>query len=153
MREAVTIRPLRPDDARAVRALDRLILGRDRSSTWDSHVERFLKESDVDLLPDSPFGSHVAEWHGKVVGFLLSEFQAGEYGLPRGAWVIAVAVHPEMRRAGVGKALMQALVKQCKERKIQDVYAVVMPRDERISDFLRANGLQPGPVLVYGRRV
>jgi ribosomal protein S18 acetylase RimI-like enzyme len=153
VREKVTIRPLRPGDAWAVRNLDRLILGPDRSRSWDSHVERFLTDADVDVLPDAPFGCHLAVWHGKVVGFLLSEFQAGEYGLPRGAWVIAVAVHPEMRRAGVGKALMQALVMQCRERKIEDIFAVVKPGDDRIGDFLSACDMEPSPVIVYGRRV
>ena len=152
MREAIVVRQLGQSDARAVRQLDRLILGRDRSSTWDSHVARFLDVADIEALPHPPFGSHVAEWQGEVVGFLLSEIQSGEYGLPRGAWVIAVGVHPEMRREGIGKALVEALVRQCRERGIEEVYAAVRPGDDRIGDFLKACGMQASRITVFGRR-
>ena len=121
--------------------------------SWDAHVERFLDSADVDTLPEAPFGSHVAEWKGEVVGFLLSEFQAGEYGLPRGAWVVAVAVHPEMRRTGVGGALVEALVAQCREHKVEDIYGVVRPGDDRVADFLRKCGLEASKVAVFGRKV
>jgi len=151
--ERFIIRPLRPGDAHSLRRLDSLILGSDRSGTWDALVERFLDVADVDTLPDSPIGSHVAEWQGEIVGFILSEVQTGEYGLPAGAWVIAVAVHPEMRREGIGKALVDALVGQCKARGIDEIYAAVRPGDERIGDFLSSCGLQPSRVTVYGRRV
>ncbi len=153
MKEQFTIRPLKPGDALAVRQLDRLILGRDRSATWDAHVERFLQTSEVETLPDAPFGSHIAEWRGKVVGFILSEFQSGEYGLPKGAWIIAVGVHPEMRRAGLGKAMVNAVVEQCRKHEIEEVYAVVRPGDDRIADFLRRSGLEPSRVSVFGRKV
>lgn len=151
LKEYVTVRPLRPGDARGVRRLDRLILGRDRSATWDALVGRFLDAADVDVLPESPFGSHVAEWQGQIVGFILAEVQAGEYGLPRGVWIIAVGVHPEMRREGIGRGLVNALVEQSRERGIPDIYAVVRPGDDRIADFLRSCGMQPSRVTVYGR--
>ncbi len=152
LKENVTVRPLTAGDAAAVRRLDRLILGRDRSSSWDAHVERFLDIAGVSTLPESPFGSHLAEWQGEVVGFVLSELQSGEYGLPQGAWIIAVGVHPEMRRAGVGKALVEALVAQCKAQGVDEIYAVVRPGDDRIAEFLRSCGMQQSRVSVFGRR-
>jgi N-acetylglutamate synthase-like GNAT family acetyltransferase len=151
--EKIVVRPLQASDAAAVRRLDRLILGRDRSGTWDAHVERFLDTADIEALPEPPFGSHVAEWQGEIVGFVLSEFQAGEYGLPRGAWIVAVAVAPEMRRTGVGKRLVEALLEQCRKQGVEDVYAVVRPGDGRVADFLAACGMEASKVTVLGRRV
>ena len=64
MSQDVMIRRLRHDDADAVRALDRQILGPDRSRTWDQYVERFLAVHELDSLilpPWGPYAMHGAD--------------------------------------------------------------------------------------------
>ena len=105
----VTARRLQRDDADAVRELDSLILGQDRSSTWAEYIDRFLAFSRLgtQALPWS--GSQVAEVEDGVVGFLLAERQSSGYGLPPGVRVVAVAVHPKFRNQGIGRKLIEAL--------------------------------------------
>jgi ribosomal protein S18 acetylase RimI-like enzyme len=149
----IVVRPMRADDAEDVRDLDRLILGDDRSSTWDAHVARFLDMSDYDTLIHPPMGCFVARQANRLLGFILSETQAGEYGLPRGLWIVAVGVHPDARRHGVGRLLVDHLVRQCEKSGVTDIYAVLRPEDDRDIAFLRSCGLSETPITVLGRRL
>ena len=147
------VRPMRADDADDVRELDRLILGDDRSSTWDAHVARFLEISDYGALAHPPLGCFVARQGGRLLGFILGEAQAGEYGLPRGIWIVAVGVHPEARRQGVGRTLVESVLKQCGEKGITDIYAVLRPEDTRDMEFLKSCGLSDTPITVLGKKL
>ena len=104
----VTIRRMQQGDADAVRELDGQILEGDRSTTWDLLVERYLEVSDLETLILPPWGCHVGEHDGEIVAFILAERQVPVYGLPAGARIVAMAVHPNMRRMGLGKQLVDA---------------------------------------------
>ena len=105
----VDVRQIRQTDSEAVRALDSKIQGDDRSVTWDTYVERLLSIIELDWLQYPPWGCFVAEDESGLVGFLLSERQTTAYGLPPGARIVAMAVVPSKRRAGIGKQLVGAL--------------------------------------------
>jgi ribosomal protein S18 acetylase RimI-like enzyme len=146
---AVTVRRLQREDADAVRELDATILGQDRSSTWAEYVERFLAFSRLgtQALPWS--GSQVAEVNGGVAGFLLAERQSSGYGLPPGVRMVAIAVHPEFRRMGIGKRLVDGLRADAKRQGLKHIYSVLQDRDERDADFLTSSGFSPAPLKVY----
>lgn len=144
---------MRSDDADEVRRLDQLILGDDRSSTWDQQVTRFIELSDYGALPHPSLGCFVALRNNVLAGFLLAEVQAGEYGLPRGMWVVAVGVHPDERRQGIGRMLVEQLQAQCAERGIDSIYAVLRPEDTRDMTFLASCGLSASPITVLGQHI
>lgn len=146
---AITVRRLQRDDADAVRELDAAILGQDRSSTWAEYVDRFLAFSRLgtQALPWS--GSQVAEIDGRVVGFLLAERQSSGYGLPPGVRMVAIAVHPDFRRLGVGKQLVDALRADAKRQAMKHIYSILQDRDERDADFIIRSGFTPAPLKVY----
>jgi GNAT superfamily N-acetyltransferase len=146
---AIAVRRLRREDAEAVRELDSLILGKDRSSTWAEYVDRFLAFSKLGTLALPWSGSQVAEKGDAVVGFLLAERQSSGYGMPPGVRVVAIAVHPEYRNHGIGRQLVEALKADCKRQGIKNVYSVLQDRDERDADFLMACGFKPAPVRVF----
>lgn len=147
------LRRLTRDDAEAVRELDSLILGRDRSVTWAEYMERFLAFSRLSSQSLPWAGSQVAEIGGKVVGFLLAERQSSGYGLPPGTRIVAVAVRPGHRLAGIGRKLVEALIEDCRRQGVKHVYSVLQDHDQRDSDFLSACGLSPAPVRVFARKV
>lgn len=146
----ITVRRLRREDADAVRELDSLILGRDRSSTWAEYVDRFLAFSKLGTLALPWSGSQVAEMEdAAVVGFLLAERQSSGYGMPPGVRVVAIAVHPEYRNHGIGRKLVEALKTDCRRQGIKNVYSVLHEQDERDAEFLQACGFKPAPVKVF----
>ena len=146
---AVTVRRLQREDADAVRELDAAILGRDRSATWAEYVDRFLAFSRLGTqgLPWS--GSQVAEIKGGVVGFLLAERQSTGYGLPPGVRMVALAVHPDFRKIGVGRQLVEGLRADARRQNMKHIYSVLQDRDERDAEFLTSCGFSPAPVKVY----
>jgi len=152
VRPEIVIRQLRQDDADAVRELDERILGPDRSATWDQYVERFLRVVDLDAMILPPWGCHVAEVAGRLIGFILAEWQTTGFGLPPGARIVAVAVHPEHRSLGVGRRLVEALATECAKSGVEQIFSVLLADDERDIRFLEACGFDAGGVRVLSRR-
>lgn len=146
---AVTVRRLQRDDAEAVRELDSMILGQDRSTTWAEYIDRFLAFSRLgtQALPWS--GSQVAEVEDGVVGFLLAERQSSGYGLPPGVRMVAIAVHPDFRNIGIGRKLVEALRVDTRRQGMKHIYSVLQDRDERDAEFLQSCGFEPAPVKVF----
>ncbi len=152
-RQDLQIRQLRQSDSDAVRELDELILGADRSKTWATYMERFLAVSELDALPHPPWGCFVAEGNGEIVGFLLAERQSSGYGLPPGARVVALTVRPDMQRRGLGKRLIDALAGACRSEGIERIYSVLRAEDERDAAFLTSCEFETASVRVFSRKV
>ena len=149
----VTIRRLSDSDAEEVRKLDGLILGPDRSGTWDEYVGRFLASSKVSVMSMPTWGSFVAEEDGQLVGFILAERQSAGYGLPPGVRIVAIAVHPEHRRKGIGRLLVQALKNDSKARGVRQIFSALRVEDERDFDFLTSCGFDGANVRVLTARL
>ena len=149
----VTIRRLTDSDADDVRKLDGLILGPDRSGTWDEYVGRFLATSKVSVMSMPTWGSFVAEEDGELVGFILAERQSAGYGLPPGVRIVAIAVHPEHRRKGIGRLLVQALKNDSKARGVRQIFSALRAEDERDLNFLVSCGFDGANVRVLTARL
>ncbi len=151
--ELIDVRQIRQTDADAVRALDSSIQGDDRSVTWDTYVERLLSIIELDWLQYPPWGCFVAEDESGLVGFLLAERQTTAYGLPPGARIVAMAVEPSKRRAGIGRLLVGALEAQSREEGIDQIYSVLLAEDDRDSKFLESAGFNASDLKIYAKRV
>jgi GNAT superfamily N-acetyltransferase len=62
---------------------------------------------------DPKFAALIAERGGKPVGFILYTFNYSVWTAARGIFIEDIWVVPEERRAGVARALMQALAREC----------------------------------------
>ena len=149
----VNVRQIRQTDSDAVRALDSSIQGTDRSFTWDLYVKRLLSIIELDWLQYPPWGCYVAETESGLVGFLLAERQTTAYGLPPGARIVAMAVEPTLRRAGIGKMLVQALERQARSEDIKQIYSVLLAEDGRDSKFLESAGFNASDLKIYAKHV
>ena len=149
----IDIRQIRQTDSKAVRTLDSMIQGDDRSATWDTYVDRLLSIIELDWLQYPPWGCFVTEDESGLVGFLLSERQTTAYGLPPGARIVAMAVDPSKRRAGIGKRLVAALEDQARSEGIDQIYSVLLTEDDRDSRFLESAGFNASDLKIYVKRV
>lgn len=68
-------------------------------------------------------------------------------------WVYYLAVGPEMRRAGLGRALMAAAETWLRERGAPKLQLMVREGNEAALGFYAALGLEVQPVVVLGRRL
>jgi GNAT superfamily N-acetyltransferase len=101
------IRPARPDDTSAlVRAYDWLFAPPGiRPAAWDTgrardRLSRLIAASGASVL--------VAESDGEVVGIISVYLDVESVRFGQRAWVEDLAVHPDHRSAGHGKALLDA---------------------------------------------
>ena len=152
----IEIRELQQGDAESVLSLDQEIRGPDRSTTWDQYVGRVLEVIALDSLEYAPWGCFVAEDQGsdrQIVAFLMSERQSSTYGLPPGVRIVAMAVHPDYRRMGIGSRLVQALTVKAKADDIETIFSVLLDEDERDAAFLSRNGFSNAHFKVYTKEV
>ena len=152
----ISIRALQQGDAESVMALDQEIRGPDRSLTWDQYVQRVLDIIGLDSLEYAPWGCFVAvddDRSGQIVGFLMSERQTASYGLPPGARIVAMAVHPDYRRQGVGSMLVDALTNKAKADGLSSMFSVLLDEDERDASFLERNGFSGAHFKVFTKEI
>ena len=81
------IRPLDELDIGAIVRIDERITGKYRPEVWEQRVGYYLRRD--------PEASRVAEVDGKVVGFMLGDVRAGEFGLEQpSGWIERFGIDP-----------------------------------------------------------
>ena len=94
----------------------------------------------------------VAENHkdraaSRVVGFIIGEICAWEFGSTPCGWVFALSVEPEARLHGIGSALLEAISGDFKKVGVAKMRTMVA-RDARLpSLFFRSEGMMAGPYI------
>jgi ribosomal protein S18 acetylase RimI-like enzyme len=100
---------------------------------WEDRVTYYLRRD--------PEGSVVAESDGRVVGFMLGDVRAGEFGLeePSG-WIEVIGVDPDFAGRGVGQALMKEMLARYRGRGIRRVRTMVDEAMPRVESFFVRSG-------------
>ena len=101
---AVHVRPLSELDLDGIVRIDERTRHRYQPDLWEDRVTYYLRRD--------PEGSLVAEVDGKVVGFMLGDVRAGEFGLEEtdAAGSRSSASIPTSPAAAVGRALAEAIL-------------------------------------------
>ena len=152
----IDIRELQQGDAEDVMALAQEIQGPDRSTTWDQYVGRVLEIIALDSLEYAPWGCFVAvdrDRGDEIIAFLMSERQTASYGLPPGVRIVAMAVHPDYRRQGIGSRLVNALTEKAKAEGVSNMFSVLLDQDERDASFLERNGFSSAHLRVFTKEI
>jgi GNAT superfamily N-acetyltransferase len=83
----------------------------------------------------------------RILGFVIGEIRAWEFGSAPCGWVFAMSVEPEARLKGVGKALLQAISLEFKNVGVTKMRTMVA-RDNRLHLlFFRSEGMAAGPYI------
>ena len=133
------IRPLDELDIESIVRIDERISGIDRPAFWEQRVGYYLRRD--------PGASQVAEVDGHVVGFMLGELRAGEFGLeePSG-WIERFGIDPERRGKDLGKLMFEAMRRHFQSEGALTVRTRVDQRDAAVSGCLGALGFAPSPL-------
>jgi|SRR5215831_7224407 len=135
------LRPAEPADLPAIAALDARLTGEAKAAYWQGMLEQYA---------GGPPSRHflVAETaRGQLVGFIVGEVRAWEFGQPAAGWVFAIQVDPKLRLKGAGSALFDALCAKFREQGVRRVRTLVDRKDNLILSFFRAQGMTAGPSL------
>jgi ribosomal protein S18 acetylase RimI-like enzyme len=116
--------------------IDERITGRYRPDFWEQRIMYYLRRD--------PESSQVAEVDGTVVGFMLGDVRAGEFGLeePSG-WIERMGIDPEFRGRDLGTSLFEAVRTHFREAGVTSIRTLVDAEDHGVAGFLQALGFSP----------
>ena len=139
---ALHIRDLVLDDLPEVIRIDAAHAGVEKPEYWASVMRDFRGGHRVRLA---------AEIGGRLVGHLLGEVRAFEFGSEPCGWVFAVGVDPAHLRRGVAGALLRAACRRFQRAGIRRVRTMVRRDDVPLLSFFRAAGMVGGPFVQLER--
>jgi GNAT superfamily N-acetyltransferase len=143
---ALAVRRVCAADVPHVIALDKRVTGLAKPDYWHAVFERY----GANRLDERSF--LVAESLGAktrlpLLGFIIGEVRAWEFGSAPCGWVFALSVEPRARLRGVGKALFEAISTEFKTAGVGTMRTMVA-RDNRLHlMFFRSEGMMAGPYL------
>jgi len=137
---AVAVRDLRPKDLRRVIEIDARHTGESKPAYWRNRLNVFLAR----------FGDELRVGLGatdgdRLVGYLLGEVRAFEFGSEPCGWIFAVGVDPAQARSGAGSALLAEACRRFRAHGVRQVRTMVRRGDVPVLAFFRANGFVGGP--------
>ena len=109
MKDTISIRNALPSDLAGVIELDKLGSKEEKPDSWRKIFSHYVATGKNDRL------FLVAEANGKVVGFIVGEVRAWEFGSPSCGWVFAVAVSPKVRETGIGRRMFDEISVRLKQ--------------------------------------
>ena len=140
----VKIREAEPVDVEAVGALDARITGLAKPDYWRKAYSRYGTRPDRYFLVAERDGPKLG---GQVIGFIIGEVRAWEFGSPPCGWVFALGVDPGSREGGVGSRLFAALIARMKTSGVTLVRTMLARDDALNMAFFRSQGMMGGAFI------
>ncbi len=136
----VVVRGAKAADISAITQLDRRITGLAKPEYWEDMFERYGNRKNRFFL--------VAEGEGEsVVGFIIGEIRAWEFGSPPTGWIFAMAVDPAVRLRKIGSRLFEAITARLAENGADTVRTMLTHEDQLNMAFFRSLGMMGGPFI------
>lgn len=137
----ITVRGLLPEDMEAVVALDAKTVGQRREEYFKVKLEQNLVETGIKV-------SLAAEYDDLFAGFLLARVFYGEFGQSEQVAVLDTLVaHPDFRRKGIGKALLDQLCTNLKALGVTRLQTEVHWDNMDLLRFFHDSGFTPAQRL------
>jgi ribosomal protein S18 acetylase RimI-like enzyme len=124
---------------RAVVRIDALHTGARKPAYWRRVFDEFLHPGRHPVRVGLAAGEH-----GHVVGYLLGEVRAFEFGSEACGWVFAVGVDPRSLRQGVASHLLAEACRRFQRAGITRVRTMVRRNNVPVLSFFRSNGFVGG---------
>lgn len=143
---AVKIRHARDADLPVIVALDARVTKVHKEEYWKDLFARLVvrKERCAILL---------AEIESRVVGFIIGEIRAWEFGEPPCGWIIGLNIEPDFREQRIASTLFEHLTSYFRERGLSKVRTLTRRDDNLPMSFFRSQGLTAGPFVELERDI
>lgn len=143
---ALAVRRVRQADIAHIIALDARVTGLAKPDYWQDIFERYGKRR----LEERMFlVAELADAKDRIplVGFIVGEVRAWEFGSEPCGWVFALSVDPRARLRGTGRALLEALCDEFSQAGVTKMRTMVA-RDNYLHHlFFRSEGMMAGPYI------
>ncbi|MDO9067216.1 MAG: GNAT family N-acetyltransferase [Deltaproteobacteria bacterium] len=141
MKESISIRNAITSDLEAVISLDQLGPKEEKPAYWNGVFNHFVNslEKDRHFL--------VAESNNNVIGFIIGEVRAWEFGSPPCGWVFALAVSENVRAMGIGQLMFEEISRRLKTLGVATVRTMADRDNKQLLSFFRGMGLRAGKYI------
>jgi ribosomal protein S18 acetylase RimI-like enzyme len=136
---AVRVRELRDADLDDVVRIDALHTGEPNPGYWSGVLQAFLARHD-----DRPRIGLAAEVGDAMVGYLLGEVRAFEFGSEPCGWVFGAGVDSGHLRKRVASQLLAECCRRFREAGVHHVRTMVRRNNVPVLSFFRASGFVAG---------
>jgi GNAT superfamily N-acetyltransferase len=143
---AVLVRRVRAADIAQVIALDTRVTKLAKAEYWNDIFRRYGKQRIHErfFLVAENRQNRTASG---LLGFIIGEVRAWEFGSAPCGWVFALSVEPKARLHGIGSALFEAISGEFKNAGVGKMRTMIA-RDARLPLlFFRSEGLIAGPYI------
>jgi ribosomal protein S18 acetylase RimI-like enzyme len=142
MTTRATIRPLRSRDLDSVVRIDAVQTGELKPAYWKRVFRQFVSaKSEIVRV------GLVAEQDRRVVGFLLADVRAFEFGSEPCGWILEIGVEPKLTRSGIASALLHEGCARLLDAGVSVVRTMVRRNNVPVLTFFRTNGFCGGPYV------
>ena len=141
MDAGLKIRSIEASDLKRIEEIDNALVGSHRALSWPLAAE-------ANWWVKRPMLNFVAEVDGEVVGFLLGDIRAVEFGTSKSGWIDIIGVMPQHQGRGIGKNLVAAFCEECQKAGAK-VRIVIRGDDKRLIDFWTTVGFHKGNLVSY----
>ena len=83
----------------------------------------------------------------KLLGYIVGEVRAWEFGSEPCGWVFAFAVEPETRLRGIGERLFESISNEFHAVGIRTMRTMVPRQNRLLMAFFRSEGMIAGPYI------
>lgn len=136
----LVVRAAKASDVPGVAALDSRITSISKPAYWQDMFERYGRRPNRFFL--------VAEdGSDSLIGFIIGEVRAWEFGSPPSGWIFALGVDPAHRLRKVGTQLFEAMCACLSEAGVDTVRTMLARDDELNMAFFRSQGMMGGPFI------
>jgi ribosomal protein S18 acetylase RimI-like enzyme len=147
------VRLAKEADVSQVIAIDAENTGLSKDEYWRDLYDRYnrhLEDADDDAQSKSAIRYRfflIASDGDTVLGFIIGEVRAWEFGSPPCGWVFAIGVHNHLRQSGVGNTLFEALCGRFRRAGVNKVRTMLARDHTLIMSFFRSQGMMAGPFI------
>ena len=144
--DGVRVRAAKASDLPAAIALDAENTGLRKAAYWQERFEWYAGRQ-----PDRFF--LVAERDGAMLGFIVGEVRAWEFGSPPSGWIFAVHISPAVRQVGLGALLFEEICERFRAAGVQHVRTMLAKDAHLLLSFFRGLGMMGGPFIQLEKRL
>jgi len=125
-------------DLDAIIEIDKQVSGMEKPQYWRDTLDEYTGFQDRRIFL-------VAEYNLRIIGFILGEIRAWEFGSASCGWVFAIGVLQDDKLHGVGSKLLNELCERFRRVGITTVRTMVVRQNHDLLAFFRSQGMMAGP--------
>lgn len=143
---AVSVRRVRAADIAQVIALDTRVTKLAKTEYWNDIFRRYGKQPSHERL-FLVAENRLSRPGSGLLGFIIGEVRAWEFGSTPCGWVFALSVEPKARLQGIGSALFEAISGEFRKTGVGKMRTMVAREARLPLLFFRGEGMIAGPYI------